>query len=264
MKIALIQQQSTKNPEENLEKAIELIEKTKDSDIIVLPEAFICPNGVGLDDLKENFNPLKNLSKKAKEISSIIIAGTLPEPSGNKFYNTAYVLDRKGDVISKYRKIHLFDVNLPNLRNCESDRFNPGNNLEVVDTEYGPFGLAVCFDLRFPEMFLDLSDKGAKFIIVPAAFSEITGKTDWELLVRARALDSQCYILACDMAKNEDLKFKTYGHSLIVDPSGTVLASINHSNEEILEFNLDLGNLEEIRAIMPVLQSRNLNKYERN
>lgn len=265
MKVAIIQFKSINNPVKNLDRAVDLIKETTGSDLVILPEAFICPNGFGIESLNGSKDLLNALSAAAKEAQVFLVAGSIPEIINKTVYNTCFVFNNQGQVITKYRKIHLFDVNLPTVKSLESDKYSPGNELVLFDTPFGKIGLAICYDLRFPELFISYAKSGAEIIIVPAAFSYSTGIRDWEVLTRARGLDSQCYIITCNGAKNSDLDFVVYGHSNIISPHGEILMELGEE-EEIAYFDLDISNLNQVRSELPVLKSNKSQVYknERN
>ncbi|MEE8885117.1 MAG: carbon-nitrogen hydrolase family protein [Eubacteriales bacterium] len=169
-------------------------------------------------------------SDMAKRYGIWISAGTLPEKDAEgHIYNTAYVFDRSGKCVAKHRKSHLFDIDIkasedhPGQSFHESESLTAGDEVTVFDTEFGKAGLAVCFDVRFPEDFVKMAEQGVKFILIPAAFNTTTGPLHWELLLRARAVDTQCFVIATSPARDPDFSYQAWGHSLVVDPTGKVL-----------------------------------------
>lgn len=178
-------------------------------------------------------------------------------PSGAHVYNACFVISSRGEVLRPvYRKIHLFDVDLPDgtqLR--ESNRVLPGNEKVVVDTVAGRLGLSVCYDVRFPELYRALVTAGAELLAVPAAFTETTGKDHWHVLLRARAIENQCYVLAAAQVGHHFGKRRSFGHAMIVDPWGQVVAEAEEDDTHVCA-NVDLGELHQLRARLPALRHR--------
>lgn len=263
-KIAVLQLDISRNKEENLEKVkIKVKEASKKADIIILSEMFNCPyNGKTFYKYAEESGGETSqlLSKLALENKIIIVGGSIPEIENKKIYNTSYVYNEKGELIGKYRKIHLFDVDIKDgISFKESDYIACGNNLTVVDI--GPFkiGLAICYDIRFPEMIKSLVNKGAELIVIPAAFNTTTGPAHWHITSRTRAVDNQVYLVLASPTRSKILSYKAYGHSLIINPWGNIISEAD-INEEIIygEFNKDF--LTKIRNELPLLKhSKNSN-----
>ncbi len=174
----------------------------------------------------------------------------------DRCYNTSLLFDDQGELRAFYRKIHLFDVNIPNGPSFQESSFvAPGSDLVVADSPAGRLGLSVCFDVRFPGMYRSLVQRGATVLTVPSAFTVPTGKDHWHLLLRARAVETQSYVLAPAQDGRHDTQGNrhSYGHSLIVDPWGTVLADAGEGNPEGLAVaDIDLGLVERVRANMPL------------
>lgn len=174
-----------------------------------------------------------------------------------KLVNRGFVIDDKGEVRARYDKIHLFDVDLPTGESWrESAMYQGGRDAVIVpDTPVGKLGLTICYDLRFPELFQRLSDAGAEVIAVPAAFTVPTGKAHWQVLMRARAIEAELFIVAAAQAGHHEDGRDTYGHSLVVDPWGEVVIELG--GEPGLAFaEIDLGRIAEVRARIPVHQHR--------
>ncbi len=192
-----------------------------------------------------------------------LLIGSFNEKSdeAHRCYNTSVLLGPDGDILGTYRKIHLFDVNIsPEVRFLESDTCKPGTDPVVVRTALGTIGLSICYDLRFPELYQRLVDKGAEILTVPSAFTLTTGKDHWHPLLRARAIENQAYVLAPGQSgKHDDGGLRnSYGHSLIIDPWGTVIAeSSDGPGLALAEINLD--RVRETRKGMPISEHRRLN-----
>jgi omega-amidase len=199
-----------------------------------------------------------------------VIAGSIPESgAGGRLYNTATVIDANGRLLAKHRKLHLFDVDVPGgIRFHESDSLTGGDRLTVLDGTGDPLatalaqppglGLLICYDIRFPELALLMQQQlGAAVLACPAAFNTTTGPRHWHLLMRARAVDTQCFLLACSSARPKGGEgYPSYGHSLVVDPWGTVVAEAG-SGEQVLHAQLDLAQVALARRAIPTgLQRR--------
>lgn len=262
MKAALIQMKTSCEPQENLARAKTLINNAERADLIVLPEAFVYPFGCGLLPSKaESARLTDSLRELAATKGALLAAGTIPEVTEDGIYNTCFFIDGTGTILGKYRKTHLFDVNIPGKLYCkESDRYTPGHEPTVIQTEFGGIGFAVCYDLRFPELFITNERLGAKTIILPAAFSAQTGPAYWELLLRARACDSQCTILACAPADDQNSPFRVYGHSLAAGPDGRVLARAG-SEESVLYVHFNADTADDVREAIPLLSARRPDVY---
>lgn len=175
-------------------------------------------------------------------------------------YNTSIVFNPEGTRIAQYRKIHLFDVDIPNgLRIAESDRVIPGEDVVVVPTHIGNFGLSICYDLRFPELYRSLQAKGANIILVPAAFTDHTGQAHWHTLLRARAIETQSWVIAAAQTGIHDKEGKrhSYGHALIIDPWGRVVEDA-HKEVGFIIADISIDTVSEIRQSMPVEHHRRL------
>jgi predicted amidohydrolase len=186
-------------------------------------------------------------------------AGTDPAAADStpaKVYNTCLAVSPAGELCATYRKIHLFDVDIPGgatLR--ESDSTLPGREVVVLDTELGKIGLSICYDLRFPELYRQLGARGAEILVVPSAFTAHTGAAHWHVLLRARAVENQCFVIAAGQTGRHHDKRESYGHSLIIDPWGTVLAD-QGKEPGLAVADLDMELLAKTRRQMPCLDHR--------
>lgn len=270
-KLALVQMGGAPTNDENLKIALAKIDEAavKGSDIVVLPEMFSCPYKASnfpvfaQRDCEANW---KLLSKAAAKNGVYLVAGSMPERDGEgnnqKIYNTSYVFDRNGKQIAKHRKMHLFDCDIPGGANFhESDTLTAGNEVTVFETEFGKFGLMICFDIRFPELSRLMMERGAKMIFVPAAFNMTSGPAWWEIMFRVRATDNQVYMAGCSPARDESGGYVAWGHSLVVDPFGKVLNQLDEK-ENILYQEVDLAEVESFRQQYKILKSRRLDIYE--
>ncbi len=257
-KLGLCQMAVTDNKNDNLEKALSMIEECckRGVDIAILPEMFNCPYDTKMFPLYaediENSKTLSVISESAKYNSMYIVAGTIPESSNGCIYNTAVMFDRQGNIIAKHRKVHLFDVNIKDgISFRESDVLTAGTEATVADTEFGRVGLAVCFDMRFTELYSKMTEAGAKIIITPASFNMTTGPAHWELLVRARALDNQIFHTAVSSARDTSADYVSYGNSMVCDPWGSVVSRADEK-EGILIADIDLNIVNNVRSQIPV------------
>ncbi|ACL76072.1 carbon-nitrogen hydrolase family protein [Ruminiclostridium cellulolyticum] len=258
IKLGLCQMAVTDSKNENVKKAVFMLEECckRGADIAVLPEMFNCPYDTKLFPLyAENFENSKTLSvisDSAKYNNMYIVAGTIPEFSNGCIYNTSIMFDRQGKIIAKHRKIHLFDVNIKDgVSFRESDVLAAGRSVTVAQTEFGRIGLAICFDMRFTELYSQMSEAGAKIIITPASFNMTTGPVHWELLVRARALDNQIFHAAVSSARNTSDTYISYGNSMVCDPWGRVISKADEK-EGILIADIDLNMVNSVRSQIPV------------
>jgi len=196
----------------------------------------------------------------ARELSVRILAGSIAEsvPDSERVYNTSVLVGASGAIEAVYRKIHLFDVDLGSGGVfTESKSIAPGDEVVVADTEIGGIGLSVCYDLRFPELYRAQAERGARWLLVPSAFARTTGKDHWEVLLRARAIENQCFVLAPAQCGVHSPERASHGRSLIVDPWGIVLAQLGDS-PGVAVADCSLAELDRVRASVPALRHRRL------
>ena len=266
--VASIQLSSGPNIRANLlevSKYLEEISKTQ-SKLVVLPENFaLMPeDDLSFLDNAEDIGsgPIQEfISESAKKYKLWIIAGTIPikTDTPKKVTSTTLVYNNAGEVVSRYDKIHLFDVELPNSNESynESEVFQPGKELKVIETPVGIVGLAICYDLRFPELFRLLHASKVEIIVLPAAFTEQTGKVHWETLVRARAIENLCYMITSCQDGYHISGRRTHGDSMIVNPWGQIMSRIT-SGSGFIESEINHKQLKSIREKFPVLEHINL------
>ena len=261
-KIAAIQMCSSHVVDENLSIANQFIEEAakNGSKLVVLPEMFAVM-GLTLTDKiaeRENFGNGKIqsfLSNQAKHNNVWIIGGTIPIECDNKqkIRAASLVFDNTGNLVSRYDKIHLFDVTLSeNESYKESDTTEPGDKLVVANTPFGKLGLAVCYDVRFPELFRCLFNQGMEIIVLPSAFTIPTGEAHWELLARSRAVENFCYLIGACQGGTHSNGRKTYGNSIIVDPWGNVLAKMEGTEPGIIYADINLSQVYKNRKSIPI------------
>ncbi len=267
-KIAAIQMASGPNVSANLIEAGRLIDQAvaAGARMVVLPENFAVMGMEEGDKVelreKEGEGPIQEfLSRQAARHELWIVGGTVPLEAStpDKIRAACLVYDAEGRQVARYDKIHLFDVSLRESGEeyNESATIEPGDELVVVDTPFGKLGLAVCYDLRFPELFRNLVEQGAELIALPAAFTAITGKAHWEVLVRARAIENLCYLIASAQGGYHVSGRLTHGESMIVDPWGVVLDRLS-SGSGIVVAEIDCEQLRNTRRTFPVLEHRRL------
>ena len=235
--------------------------------LIVLPENFGLMGVTEQDKLEvaesASGGPMQEfLSENARRYGVWLCGGTVPieSPEPGRVFAASLLYDDKGQQVARYDKIHLFDVALPDAdeRYNESETIKPGSRTVVVDTPFGAVGMAVCYDLRFPELFRELVDKGAEIIVVPAAFTDLTGKAHWDILVRARAIENLSYVIAAAQGGYHVNGRTTYGHSMIVDPWGAVVDEAGDHKPGVVTGEINLDCLRRVRQSFPVLQHRRL------
>jgi predicted amidohydrolase len=253
---------------ENLETAKGLISEAVAAgvELVALPELWNCH---GLEKVyKDNAETIPGpttdfLGKLARELGVWVLGGSIleGEPGAERLFNTSTFFDPSGELVAVYRKIHLFDVKAPDQEYLESRIVAPGQEIVTAKAGATTLGLSVCYDLRFPELYRLLTLKGAEILAVPAAFTLQTGKDHWELLLRARAVENQAYVVApAQWGQKADGRW-TYGRSMIVNPWGTVLATCPDRDGFALA-TLDLDYLDRFRTEFPALANRRPGAYD--
>ena len=262
--IAAIQMVSSPHRDENLQQAAQLIEQAVEAGakLLVLPENFAHFGGDESDKLAVKEQPGQGpiqdfLASQAKQHEVWIVGGTVPLATNvdNKVRASCLVFNDQGQQVIRYDKVHLFDVCVGNDVYTESAVVQPGDEIVVLDTPVGRLGLSVCYDLRFPEMYRKMSERGAHIFTVPAAFTSITGAAHWEVLLRARAIENLCYVVAANQGGQHVGGRETYGHSMVIDPWGKILSECEQGTD-IAVANIDLSQLEETRGKFPVAEHR--------
>ncbi len=261
MKLGLAQLNSRQNKAANLSAADEAVARlaAQGCDLIVLPEMF---NFHGLDDAyAEAAEPIPGpASQWASEMAGkhhvFLHCGSLAERRGDKIFNTSLVFDRDGGQIARYSKIHLFDAKLPDgLEYTESVTITPGDEIVTCEIQGWTVGLAICYDIRFPQLFYALADRGAHLLILPAAFTVPTGICHWEPMLRARAVETGCYVAGCGQWGRYARGRENYGHSMVVDPWGVVVAQARERVDTVTA-ELDMDHLLAVRERLPVQRHR--------
>ncbi len=267
LSVALLQMKSSRKKEEAWEKAEGMIREAaeKGAHLVVLPEMWNCPYSnefFALYSEEEGGETFQLMSRVARQYKVHLAGGSIPEREGEHIFNTSFFFNDAGVLLGKHRKAHLFDIHVPGkIYFMESETLTPGQGATVVETEFGKMGLAICYDVRFPELFRKMTLAGAEIIILPAAFSVPTGEAHWEISLRARALDNQVYLLACSPARDLEGPYQAFGGSCIVDPWGQVVKMAG-KEESIVYGAVNFQRLAEVREQLPLLKHRRPELYE--
>jgi predicted amidohydrolase len=265
MRVAVCQLNARDDRAANLRVARELLTRASDggADVAMLPEytdylgpGAGAPKPEALDGEYASF-----FAEAARELGMWVLAGSFHEvgPDGSdRTFNTMPVFDRNGVLAAAYRKIHLYDVEIPGRVSYQESRtVAPGSELVVVPVDDVPVGLSICYDLRFPELYRRLAVDGARVLVVPAAFMMHTGRDHWEVLLRARAIENQCYVLAAGQIGDHEPGHTCFGRSMVIDPWGTVVAQMSDQVGVALA-DIDLERLGQLRLELPSLANRRL------
>lgn len=264
-KVAAVQMASGPNVAGNLSEARRLIENaaSQGARLVVLPEYFPIMGMNEKDKVAVREAPGRGaiqefLSECARKNKIWLVGGSIPlaASSPDKVLNTCLVFDDEGRQVARYDKIHLFNLDLGNEHYHEARTIESGNQVVVVDTPFGRIGLAVCYDLRFPELFRAM--KNVDIIVLPSAFTETTGKMHWEVLVRARAIENLCYVIAAAQGGYHVSGRETHGHSMIVDPWGRVLDQLARGSGVVVA-EVNPAYIASVRASLPALSHRIIN-----
>lgn len=261
-RVALIQMCSGRNVDANIAAASALIREAHaaGAQYIQTPEMTTMME-VGRERLLAAAEPeddnraLKAFQALARELSIWLHIGSMLVREGeNKLANRAFVISPDGVVVARYDKIHMFDVDLPNGESYrESANFVAGNQAVIADLPWGPLGLAICYDLRFPHLFRALAQGGARFLAVPAAFTRLTGEAHWITLLKARAIEAQCYVFAAAQGGRHEHGRETFGHSVIISPWGQVIAE-GGVHPSVITADIELGSIDDARGRVPSLR----------
>lgn len=259
--VAAVQMTSTENRRRNLEAARRLARRAaaEGAELVAFPENFsyLRPEGspVRVSDPLDG-ELVSELGELARELGCWLLAGSIPEkiPRRRRIHNTSLLLDSTGRLVARYRKIHLFDVEIPGrVAFRESRVVVPGTRAVVARTPLGGLGLTVCYDLRFPELYRKLTLLGAQVLFVPSAFTAYTGRFHWLPLLRARAIENQCWVVAPAQVGRHAPSRRSWGHTTIVDPWGTVVATLERGTG-VVTATIDLDFVDEVRAGLPSLE----------
>ena len=266
MRAAVIQMNSTADKARNLERARRLVAEAASAgaELAVLPEKwnYLSANAAeGAEELASS-PTLAAAAGWAREHSIDLIAGSIAErvEGSESSFNTSCLIDRHGELVASYRKLHMFDVEVGGVSYRESDHERAGEAIVGAEAAGVQVGMTVCYDLRFPELYRILAVQGARVLTVPSAFTLPTGRDHWHVLLRARAIENQAFVLAANQVGKAPPHYESYGHSLIADPWGTVLAEVE-DGEGVAVAELDIERQDEIRASLPSLANRRSGAY---
>jgi nitrilase len=258
---------STANLAENIASIqASLQNMPSDINLLVLPENFACFSIEGNKILaKQEMNldgPLvKQLSQWAITHKIWVLAGSIAlfDEASQKCYAASLLFNSAGEIVARYNKIHLFDVDVTDGFGSyrESDSYVAGDDVVVAQTPWGKLGMAICYDLRFPELFRKFQDQGADFVVLPSAFTWVTGKAHWEVLLRARAIENQCFMLACNQGGWHDSDRRTWGGTMAIDPWGEVIDQAPDGHNMVI-VTLDKTQINELKQKMPCQKHRRL------
>ena len=268
VRVAAIQMNCGSDLDKNLTVIDELLADacTRGVSLVLLPENSVFMGAADADKLDHAESPGNGpiqafLADAARRYELFVVAGSIPIRSKltGKCFGASIAFDQRGRAVARYLKIHLFDVDIPASveRYRESDTMDRGDEIVVVDSPAGQLGLTICYDLRFPELFRELTKRGATIFTVPAAFTKVTGEAHWCSLLRARAIENQAYVIAAGQHGVHPNGRTTYGHSMIVDPWGRVLAELNDGNG-VVDAVVDPVAQALLRNEFPVLSHRRL------
>lgn len=277
--LALIQLACTADKAANLKhartKVLDAV-RQHNARIVVLPECFNSPYGTKyFPTYAETLLPspptqsqspsFHALSELAKEANAYLVGGSIPERDPDKedrLYNTSLVFSPEGDLLATHRKVHLFDIDIPGkIKFHESEVLSPGNKITLVDLpEYGRIALAICYDIRFPELATIAARKGAFLLLYPGAFNLTTGKLHWELQARARAMDNQVYVGLCSPARDMQADYNAWGHTMVVDPNAEIMKELDEKEGTVVA-ELKAERIEEVRKGIPITTQRRYDVY---
>lgn len=265
--VGVVQMDTRDNYEENMEAACRYIDEaaTRGARLVTFPEVF---NYIGEAPREPEEIPggptISRMAEKAREHGIWIHCGSIGEvnPDGEKKYNTTVLLNPEGEEVARYRKLHAFDITLlDGTETRESDRMQIGKDIVMVDTELGRLGLSICYDIRFPELYRYMALNGCQVIFTPANFQMQTGKDHWEIILRTRAVENTCYIVApAQIGKKRGVSL-SYGSSMVVNPWGTVIARAQET-PGVTMAEIDLDYLDKVRRDLPCIKNRRSDVYE--
>jgi predicted amidohydrolase len=267
MRAAVVQLNSTDDYENNLAVAERLIRAAaaEGAELVVLPEKWTVlgpPETLMRYAEPLDGNAVTGCRELARELGIHLVAGSFPEqvPGRQKLSNTSVLVGPAGDIRAVYRKLHLFDVDVEDTSYRESEAEEAGDEIVVGDAGGVPVGMTICYDLRFPELFRILTLQGARVITVPSAFTERTGRDHWEPLLRARAIENQAFVIAAAQIGDAPPHYKSYGHSMIVDPWGVIMTQAPDT-EWYATADLDFPIQDQMRRSLPALRHRRPDAY---
>ncbi|MGE5404585.1 MAG: carbon-nitrogen hydrolase family protein [Candidatus Saccharibacteria bacterium] len=267
--VGLCQMRVDLNKEVNLKMASEMVREAaaQGCDLVVLPEMFNCPYQTArFPEYAESIpggESYAMLQELARSLQIILIGGSIPEiDKDGRVFNTSLAFNESGQMLACHRKMHLFNVDIQGgISFRESDTLSAGQEVTTFESGLGPMGMAICYDLRFPELSRLMVQRGAQILLFPGAFNTTTGPLHWEILLRCRAVDNQVYVIAASPAYDPAGVYPAHGHSMVVDPWGKIVAEAETSEELVLA-EINLENVKRVRDELPLLKHRRLDLYE--
>ena len=268
MKVAALQLCASDDPVANLAITLSMVQQAAEAGakFIATPEVTNCVSSSRRRQnevlaLQENDQTLVAMCTAAAQFGVWISVGSLALklPDDDRFTNRSFMIDPSGQIVAQYDKIHMFDVTLSETEQYrESDGYRAGGNAVIADTAFGKIGMTICYDIRFPHLYRGLAKSGASILLIPAAFAQPTGRAHWEVLLRARAIETGCFVIAAaqtgEHQTSQGRPRKTYGHSMIISPWGEILADAGE-DQGIIYADLDLSLVESTRARVPSILS---------
>ena len=268
MKVAALQLCASDDPVANLAHTLFMVQQASEAgaQFIATPEVTNCVSSSRRRQnkvlaLQENDQTLAAMCTAAARFGVWISVGSLALklPDDDRFTNRSFMIDPSGQIVAQYDKIHMFDVTLSETEQYrESDGYRAGDHAVIADTAFGKIGMTICYDIRFPHLYRGLAKSGASILLIPAAFAQPTGRAHWEVLLRARAIETGCYVIAAaqtgEHQTSQRRPRKTYGHSMIVSPWGEIMADAGE-DQGIIYADLDLSLVESTRARVPSILS---------
>jgi predicted amidohydrolase len=269
MKVAALQLCASDDPVANLAHTLSMVQQASEAgaQFIATPEVTNCVSSSRRRQnevlaLQENDQTLAAMCTAAARFGVWISVGSLALklPDDDRFTNRSFMIDPSGQIVAQYDKIHMFDVTLSETEQYrESDGYRAGDHAVIADTAFGRIGMTICYDIRFPHLYRGLAKSGASILLIPAAFAQPTGRAHWEVLLRARAIETGCYVIAAaqtgEHQTSQRRPRKTYGHSMIVSPWGEIMADAGE-DQGIIYADLDLSLVESTRARVPSILSK--------
>jgi predicted amidohydrolase len=269
MKVAALQLCASDDPVANLAHTLSMVQQASEAgaQFIATPEVTNCVSSSRRRQnkvlaLQENDQTLAAMCTAAARFGVWISVGSLALklPDDDRFTNRSFMIDPSGQIVAQYDKIHMFDVTLSETEQYrESDGYRAGDHAVIADTAFGRIGMTICYDIRFPHLYRGLAKSGASILLMPAAFAQPTGRAHWEVLLRARAIETGCYVIAAaqtgEHQTSQRRPRKTYGHSMIVSPWGEIMADAGE-DQGIIYADLDLSLVESTRARVPSILSK--------
>jgi deaminated glutathione amidase len=265
LRVAAVQLNSTGEKPRNLDAAERLVRAAAadGAELVALPEKWnlLAGGNALLEGAEPLDGPTLTAAREwARDLGIHLLAGSIPEQAGEKAFNTSVLIGPDGADLATYRKIHMFDVEVGGVAYRESEHEEPGSEISTAEIGELSAGLTICYDLRFPELFRILAVRGARLITVPSAFTSATGRDHWEVLLRARAIENQVFLLAPNQVGEAPPHYSSHGRSAIVDPWGVVLATAP-DEECFVAADLDLSAQDRVRGSLPSLANRRADAY---